>query len=84
MAKRRTEFFDVSATMKGNDLQVLVVKRDTGRIMAALVIPGDAAQAFSETVAETLKEAAKKPQAETPPPKSTATKKKSAAKTAKK
>ena len=57
MAKRRTQDFDVSAFFKNEALNVLVVQRNSGRIMASLAIPGPAASAFAEVVAAALNEA---------------------------
>lgn len=67
MAKQRTQDYDVAATFKNGALNVLVVQRNSGRIIAALEIPGAVAPAFAESVAAAITEA-QEPPAVAPPP----------------
>lgn len=56
MAKRRTDDYDIFSRFNDRELNILVVQRDTGRILASIGIPKDAADAFGDAVAESLRE----------------------------
>lgn len=56
MAKRRTDDYDIFSRFNDRELNILVVQRDSGRILASIGIPKDAAAAFGDAVAESLRE----------------------------
>lgn len=56
MAKRRTDDYDIFTRFNERELNILVVQRNTGRILASIGIPKDAADAFADALAESLRE----------------------------
>lgn len=68
MAKRRTDDYDIFSRFNDRELNILVVQRDSGRILASIGIPKDAADAFGDAVAESLRERNDDPPTPTPPP----------------
>lgn len=68
MAKRRTDDYDIFSRFNDRELNILVVQRDSGRILASIGIPKDAADAFGDAVAESLRERNDDPPTPPPPP----------------
>ena len=68
MAKRRTDDYDIFSRFNDRELNILVVQRDTGRILASIGIPVAAADAFGDAVAESLRERNADPPTPPPPP----------------
>lgn len=68
MAKRRTDDYDIFSRFNDRELNILVVQRDSGRILASIGIPKDAADAFGDAVAESLRERNVDPPTPPPPP----------------
>lgn len=68
MAKRRTDDYDIFSRFNDRELNILVVQRDSGRILASIGIPKDAADAFGDAVAESLRERNADPPTPSPPP----------------
>lgn len=68
MAKRRTDDYDIFSRFNDRELNILVVQRYSGRILASIGIPKDAADAFGDAVAESLRERNDDPPTPPPPP----------------
>ena len=80
MAKRRTDDYDIFSRFNDRELNILVVQRDSGRILASIGIPKDAADAFGDAVAESLRERNDDPPTPSPPTEKKTTARKSAKK----